>query len=208
MPPASTQPRRRLSREARRAKVIVAAEAVFSEVGFSGATMELVAAHDGVARSLLYEHFASIEEIYLECHRSARQAMQQEVFDAVARAGRGLDDQMRAGLLAYFRYIEIHPRHFELLYGPGGAGGPLAEQTAELRFQTAEGMASLFIAAAPLIPRYEAIGAAHIVSGAAEQLARWWRREPGTDVSIDMLVDGVMTVVWPGLKNRLEMANG
>lgn len=208
MAPAPAPPRRRLSREARRAKVIVAAEAVFSEVGYRGATMELVAARDGVARSLLYEHFASIEEIYLECHRSAREAMQAGVFGAVASAGADLEDQLRAGLRAYFGYIGEHPQRFELLYGPGGAGGPLAEQTPELRFQTAEGMASLFIAAAPTIPRYEAVGAAHIVSGAAEQLARWWRRDPGADVSIDTLVDGVMTVIWPGLRNRLEMANG
>src|ERR1700680_5026706 len=36
-----TQPRRRLSKEARRATLIAAAEAVFSEIGYSGATMEL-----------------------------------------------------------------------------------------------------------------------------------------------------------------------
>jgi len=75
MAPTTTQPRRRLSKEARRAKLIAAAEAVFAEVGHGGATMELVAAHDGVTRSLLYAHFASIDEIYLECHRTAREEM-------------------------------------------------------------------------------------------------------------------------------------
>jgi AcrR family transcriptional regulator len=199
-----TQPRRRLSKEARRAKLIAAAEAVFSEVGYSGATMELVAAHDGVTRSLLYEHFASIDEIYLECHRTAREEMQQRVFEAVARAGPDLQDQLRAGLTAYFSYFYERPQRFELLYGPGGAGGPLAEQTAELRFMAAERIAALFIAAAPRIPRYEAVGAAHIVSGAAEQLARWWQRNP--DISLETVVDGVMTVIWPGLQKRLNHA--
>jgi AcrR family transcriptional regulator len=202
MAPTSTQPRRRLSKEARRAKLIAAAEAVFAEVGHGGATMELVAAHDGVTRSLLYEHFASIDEIYLECHRTAREEMQQRVFEAVALAGPNLEDQLRAGLLAYFAYFSERPQRFELLYGPGGAGGALAEQTGELRFMTAERIAALFIAAAPHVPRYEAVGAAHIVSGAAEQLARWWRRNP--DLSLATVVDGVMTVVWPGLQNRLS----
>src|SRR5437660_12795945 len=105
-----TQPRRRLSKEARRAKLIAAAEAVFSEVGHSGATMELVAAHDGVTRPLLYEHFASIDEIYLECHRTAREEMQQRVFDAVARAGSDLEDQLRTGLTAYFGYFSERPQ--------------------------------------------------------------------------------------------------
>jgi AcrR family transcriptional regulator len=196
------KPRRRLSKEARRTKLIAAAEAVFGEVGFSGATMELVAARDGVARSLLYEHFASIDELYLECHRTAREEMQKQVFAAVALAGPELEDQLRAGLFAYFGYFARRPQRFDLLYGPGGAGGPLAEQTAELRFLTAEQMAVLFIAAAPHVARYEAVGAAHIVSGAAEQLARWWRRNP--DISLETVVEGVMTVIWPGLQSRLS----
>jgi AcrR family transcriptional regulator len=201
-----TQPRRRLSKEARRAKLIAAAEAVFSEVGYSAATMELVAARNGVTRSLLYEHFASIDEIYLECHRTAREEMQQAVFQSVALAGADLEDQLRAGLTAYFSYFDERPQRFELLYGPGGAGGPLAEQTGELRFMTAEGIAALFIAGAPHVLRYEAVAAAHIVSGAAEQLARWWARNPG--MSIATVVDGMMTVVWPGLQNGLSEGAG
>jgi AcrR family transcriptional regulator len=197
------QPRRRLSKEVRRAQLIAAAEAVFADVGYSGATMELVAAHDGVARSLLYEHFASIDELYLECHRAAREDLQQRVIESTATAGPGLEDQLRAGLFAYFSYVHDHPHRFQLLYGPGGPGGALAEQTGELRFMTAQGIAALFIAAAPLIPEYEAVAAAHIISGAAEQLARWWRRNP--EVAIDTVVDGVMSVLWPGLRARLEI---
>lgn len=67
---------------------------------------------------------------------------------------------------------------------------------------TAERIAALFIAAAPHVPRYEAIAASHIVSGAAEQLARWWHRNP--DISLETVVDGVMTVIWPGLHSRLN----
>jgi AcrR family transcriptional regulator len=197
--PAS--PNRRLSKEDRRAKLIAAAEAVFSEVGYSDATMELIAAHDGVARSLVYEHFASIDAIYVECHRAAREELEQRVFVAVGEAGPGLEDQLRAGLIAYFTYVGDRPQRFQMLYGPGGAGGPLAELTAELRFMTAERIAALFIAAAPHIPQYEAMAAAHIVSGAAEQIARWWQRNP--DVSVTTVTEGLMTIVWPGLRIQL-----
>ncbi len=204
MASAPTQPRRRLSKEARRAKLLAAGEAVFAEVGFSGATMELVGARGGVTRSLLYEHFAAIDELYLECHRAAREEMQRRLFEAVARAGADLRDQLRAGLESYFAYFHDHPQRFELLYGPGGPGGPLAEQTAELRFGAAEQISALFVAAAPDIPRYEAVAGAHMVSGAAEQLARWWHRNP--DISLETVVEGVMTVLWPGLQARLDDA--
>jgi AcrR family transcriptional regulator len=203
MATAPTQPRRRLSKQARRATLIASAEVVFSEVGYSGATMELVAADAGVTRSLLYEHFASIDEIYLECHRAAREEMEQRMFEAV-QAGPELEEQLRVGLTAYFAYFGEKPQRFELLYGPGGPGGPLAEQTAELRFVSAERIAAMFIAAAPQVPKDEAVAAAHIVSGAAEQLARWWRRNPR--VSIETLVDWVMIAIWPGMQSRLNDA--
>jgi hypothetical protein len=69
---------------------------------------------------------------------------------------------------------------------------------------TAEQIAALFILAAPHVPRYEAVGAAHIVSGAVEQLVRWWHRNP--DISLETVIDGVMTVIWPGLQKRLTDA--
>jgi AcrR family transcriptional regulator len=202
MATAPTQPRRRLSKQARRAQLISSAEAVFSDVGYSGATMELIAAHDGVTRSLLYEHFASIDELYIECHRAAREQMQLAVLEAALQAGVELRDQLRAGLMAYFGYFAERPQRFELLYGPGGAGGPLASQTAELRFTTAERIAALCIAAAPSVPPEEVAAGAHIISGGAEQLTRWWRRHP--EVSIETLADRVMTVIWPGLQQRLD----
>ncbi len=205
MATAPTKPRRRLSKEARRAQLLVAAEAVFGELGYSGATMERIAAHDGVTRALLYEHFTSIDEIYLECHRTAREEMQQRMLDAAARSGPDLHDQLRAGLFAYFGFVGERPQRFQLLYGPGGPGGPMAEQTAALRFTSAEWIASMFAAAAPHIPEDEAIAAAHIISGAAEQLARWWRRNPG--VPIETVVEWVMTAIWPGVEKRLTDAS-
>jgi hypothetical protein len=33
------------------------------------------------------------------------------------------------------------------------------------------------------------------------QLARWWHRNP--DISLETVVEGVMTVIWPGRQNRL-----
>ncbi len=199
-----TQPRRRMSKEARRAQLLAAAEAVFGEVGYSGATMELVAARDGVTRSLLYEHFDSIDEIYLECHRAAREEMQGRLLDAALAAGPDLHDQLRAGLGAYFAYVAERPERFALLYGPGGPGGPLAEQTGELRFISAERIAALFAAAAPHVPEDEAVAAAHIISGASEQLARFSRRNP--EVEVETLVEWMMLAIWPGVEKRLEEA--
>src|SRR5206468_4624908 len=106
MASAGTRPRRRrLSKDARRAQLLRAAEAVFGERGVHGATMELVAARAGVTRSLLYEHVESLEELYLECVRAARAELDARFLDASIVNQGHPRDQLRAGLTAYFRFV-------------------------------------------------------------------------------------------------------
>jgi hypothetical protein len=45
---------------------------------------------------------------------------------------------------------------------------------------------------------------AHIVSGAAEQMAKWWQRNP--TVRLDDVVERIMSVVWDGLDTSLKRA--
>lgn len=201
-----TPTRRRLTKTERRAQLLAAAESVFAERGYGSTTFEDIAARAEVTRPLLYTHFDSVEEIYLECHRTAREEMQQILIDATVAAGSSPRDQLEAGLRAYFGFVRERPQRWELLYGPGASAGPLARQTAELRFATAEQMAALFAAAAPRLPAQEAIAYAHIVSGAAEQLAKWWQRHPS--VTLDQVVQHIIDATWPGFDASIKRAGG
>ncbi len=206
--PASTteasSPRRRLTKAERRAQLLAAAEAVFAERGLVGTTFEDIALRAEVTRPLLYGHFESVEELYLECHRVAREEMQQTVIAAAVGAGTEPRDQLAAGLGAYFRFVHERPARWDLLYGPGAAAGPLAPQTAELRFATAEQIAALFFTAAPQLPHDEAVAYAHIVSGGAEQLAKWWQRHP--EVAVEEVLQRMMDAVWEGIAAMLRRA--
>jgi AcrR family transcriptional regulator len=189
--------RRRLQKSERREQLLAAAEAVFVERGYGATTFDDIAAAAGVTRPLLYVHFSAVDEVYLACHRAAREEMQQWLFAATAAAPENPRDQLRAGLSAYFRFVRERPDRFALLYGPGAAGGPLAAAASELRFATAEQISALFIAADPQVPRLDAIAHAHIVSGGAEQLAKWWQRNP--DVPLETVVERIVVVFWDGL---------
>jgi hypothetical protein len=123
--------------------------------------------------------------------------MQEWLFSATAAAPANPRDQLHAGLSAYFRFVRDRPARFALLYGPGAAGGPLAEQASELRFATAQQISTLFIAADPEVPPQDAVAHAHIVSGGAEQLAKWWQRNP--DVPLETVVERIVIVFWDGL---------
>jgi AcrR family transcriptional regulator len=196
--------RRRLTKDQRRAQLLGAAEAVFAERGYGSTTFDDIAAQADVTRPLLYRHFQSVDEIYLECHRAAREEMQQRVIQATTGAGNRPRDQLQAGLTAYFHYVQERPERWDLLYGAGAAGGAIAQQTAELRFATAEQIARLFIQAAPRLANDEAVMYAHIVSGAAEQMGKWWQRNP--TVRLDDVVERIMNAVWDGLNTMLKRA--
>jgi AcrR family transcriptional regulator len=196
-PPTPPVGRQRLSPDQRRWQLLTAAETVFAEQGYGSTSFDDIAERAGVTRPLLYRYFRSTEEMYLACHRAAREELQQRLSDATAGTPKDAQLQLRTGLAAYFRFVAERPARFRLLYGPGTAGGPLAEQTAEMRFGTADQIAEIFVATGPRVRRADAVAHAHIVSGGAEQLAKWWQHHPET--SLDAVVELAMTVVWSGL---------
>jgi AcrR family transcriptional regulator len=191
-------PRRRLSKSARREKLLTSARDVFGEVGYHGATMEMVAARTGVTRSLLYEHFTSLDEIYVECVRAARAELDRLFVDASILNQGHPRDQLRAGITAYFRFVAEQGRSWDVLSGTGVVpAGPIGDLASELRFRTADQIAALFSIAVPDVDAADVNAYAHVISGGGEQLARWWRHHP--DVPLETIVDRFMAVAWDGL---------
>src|SRR5205823_6426125 len=62
--------------------------------------------------------------------------------------------------------------------GATGLVGPLAEQLADLRDTTVQQIAMVATQFAPRAEREQITLWAHAVSGAGEQLGRWWLRNP------------------------------
>jgi AcrR family transcriptional regulator len=194
---ARPAPRHRFPKAVRHAKLLEAAEAVFAEVGYDGATMELIAARGGVTRPLLYEHFSSLDDVYLECIRAARADLDARLHDAGIFNQGSPRDQLRTGMAAYFSFVRDHGPGWEVLFGAGSTPTGVGQAAVELRFRTVEQIAALFHQAVPEVDMDETISYAHAVSGAGEQMARWWRQNP--DVELEELVDRFMNVVWSGL---------
>lgn len=196
-------PRRRLSRVARRAQLIEAAQDVFGELGYRGATMDLVAQRSGVARSLLYLHFDSLEDLYLECVRSARAELDARFLNASILNQGDPREQLRTGITAYFRFVQERGRSWEVLSGGGETpGGRVGEIASELRFRTADQIAALFHMAVPTVDLENTSAYAHVVSGGGDQLAHWWRKHP--HVALETVVDHLLTVAWDGLRQLAD----
>ena len=188
---------RRLSRSARRAQILEVAERVFTSNGYQGTSLEDIAAGAGITRPLIYNYFADKDELYLEILESARAELE-TAFVSAALAHEAPDEQLRAGMEAYFVFVQERGQRWDMLFGGGTAvAGAIAERAAELRFETGEKIAALVRNAAPQAGATAAAAYAHAISGAAEQLAKWWRQHP--EITLAELVDYQFDVLWTGL---------
>jgi len=195
--PDLPQQRRRLAPHVRRAQLLQVAEEVFTRLGYQGTAIDDIASAAGVTRTLIYKYFADKDEIYLECIRAAQHELD-EAFVAAAAAESTPEDQLRAGVLAYFTFVRDSGQRWAILFGGGSAvAGAVANEVSDLRYETAEKTAGLVRAAAPHLDGDEASAYAHVISGACEQLAKWWRRHPKT--STETVARHCMTAIWAGL---------
>jgi AcrR family transcriptional regulator len=189
--------RRRLTKEDRRTQLLAVAESVFAEVGFEAASLEEIASRAGVTRGLMYNHFRSKDELYVECVRAAREELQTAIV-AAAVDGTDPEQQLRLGLRAYFEFVQRRGERWDILFGTGAAtAGPVARQTAALRATTIEQIAALIDHAVPGLDRRHALAYANACSGAAAQVAVWWREQP--EVAADEIVELLLDTQWRGL---------
>jgi AcrR family transcriptional regulator len=195
--PVQTARRRRLSPDQRAAQLLDAAEGIFVERGFDGASIEAIAAAAGVTRPVVYEHYESKEQMFLLLMRRARVQLDETLLASVLDT----DDafaQLRSGVDAVFAFMEADRRRWALLFDRLAASGAVAEEQARLRAETVARIALLFRAAAPHADDLSITVAANALSGAAEQVERWWRANP--DTPRDALVDHLVAFAWRGLE--------
>lgn len=65
--PTGQRPRRRLSAEDRRRSILQAARRAFAETGdMNGTTIRTIAEHGGISEGMIYRHFASKDQLFLE----------------------------------------------------------------------------------------------------------------------------------------------
>ncbi|MDX6658593.1 MAG: hypothetical protein QOH62_3386 [Solirubrobacteraceae bacterium] len=107
-------PRRRLSAAARREVIEQAATEVFAERGYQGASIDEIARRSGVSPPVVYDHFASKEEL----HRRLLERQRDELV-AFWAARMPIPEGTSAleGLLdAYFAYVEAHPYAYRMYF--------------------------------------------------------------------------------------------
>jgi AcrR family transcriptional regulator len=197
-------PRRRLTAEERRTGILDAALAVFSESGYHSASIDDIAREAGVSKALIYEHFASKQELYADLiARNARELTQRIGAALVGVEVESGSSRLAIGLDAFFAFVEERRDAWRMLFrdvaDPETAtvvNRMLEQVTAEVTvlisqdpgaraLDTAEDRRALRLLAEMLV-------------GGTQSMANWWTSNP--EAPREQMVAIAMDFAWLGLE--------
>jgi AcrR family transcriptional regulator len=199
--PATT----RLPGPRRRRQLLDVAVPVFAERGFHGTSMEDVAEAAGVTKPVLYQHFSSKRELYLELLDDVGSRLVDEVTSAVDGAT-GPRAQVEAGFSAYFSFVAEQSHAFRLLFGGGARRDEeFADTVRRVEDRMAAAIADLI--EADLEPDHRRMVGYGIV-GLAEVTSRQWMATRDADAAAPAvnpeeaarLATRIADLAWGGLR--------
>ena len=200
-PTAAPAPRVRMPRAQREEQILRIAEEVFAERGFQATTMEDIAERVGVTKPLIYEYFGSKEGLLSACITRARTQLRVATEAAWQEVGPNapLEDVFRAGVRAFFEFIDEHATAFVLIQQEGAVASQASPLIESIREQQSAATMATFRKAPALaaVPDELLEGCVEVIIGACERVAVWRTRRPG--VSTQHATDIVVSTVWTGL---------
>jgi len=194
--PDAPAPPARLPAAARRRQLLDTAAAMFASSGFHDTSMNDVAEAAGVTKPVLYQHFASKRDLFLELLEDVGNQLLTALL-AAADAAAGPRQQVEAGFTAYFRFVDQNRSAFTVLFGIGArTDGEFAEAVARVEAAIAESVGALIDADIDDLHRRTVT---YGVVGLAESTGRHWIAED-LDLDPDLLARQVAELAWAGLR--------
>ncbi|WP_039799807.1 TetR/AcrR family transcriptional regulator [Nocardia araoensis] len=190
----------RPGRDERRRAIVAAAIAAIEEDGPHALTGR-IADRAGLARTHVYRHFASKEELDLAVARHAHHDLTERIRARLAVDGTPLDI-IRAPLAQHVRWAAEHPNLYRFLVGRDYRRGRNEPRVGGSAFA-----AEISAAATRYLPEFGAdpLAADRVVVallGLVDASVRWWLAHHDTTESA--LVDRLTTECWLLIDNRLR----
>ncbi|MFP5327028.1 MAG: TetR/AcrR family transcriptional regulator [Acidimicrobiia bacterium] len=133
----------RLPAAERRRQLLDTALEVFGTSGYHGASMAAVAEAAGVTKPVLYQHFTSKRDLFLQLLADVGARLGDVIAKSTADAT-GPHAQVTAGFEAYFAFVAENEAAFRLLFGSGTFEDPaFSEAVRQVEGALAEAVAGL-----------------------------------------------------------------
>ena len=195
--------RKRLTGGERREAILGAALEVFANRGYHASSIYDIAGAAGVSKALIYEHFRSKEDLHLELLQSNAADLFERIAAVVPAAEPG-EERLRAGLEAFFSFVEERREAWRMLFRESADAEVSAALDRVVEQVTA--MVAGLIAAEPQAgPRMSESQRqvatrmlAQMLVGAVQSLANWWSDHQS--VPRKRIVEIVMDFAWVGLE--------
>ncbi|MFV0317434.1 MAG: TetR/AcrR family transcriptional regulator [Microthrixaceae bacterium] len=187
----------RLPAARRREQLIETATAVFAEQGFNATSMNDVAEAAGVTKPVLYQHFSSKRELFVELLTEIGDQLRDRIAKATADAA-GPRQQIEQGFAAYFEYVGANTDAYRVLFGAGARRDPeFASLTRAVEESIADAIAELIVVDGHPAEDRELI--AHTIVGMTEAASRYWLTHDRSP-DIAELSDSVSRLAWSGMR--------
>ena len=189
-------PTPRLPAARRRKQLLDVALRVFAERGFHPTSMNDLAEAAGVTKPVLYQHFGSKRELYLELLEDVGGRLKDEIEKATSEATTPRE-QVERGFTAYFHFVAEHQAAFQVLFGGGTRRDEeFADAVRRVEHTIAKVVADLIDA--DLDDDHRMV-VAHGIVGMAEGAVREWLTAPGPFDS-ERLARQLADLAWGGLR--------
>jgi AcrR family transcriptional regulator len=196
-PMVARPPAARLPAARRRRQLLDVALELFAVNGYHTTSMNDIAEAAGVTKPVLYQHFRSKRELYLELLEDVGGHLRDAIGKATSEAP-SPREQVRAGFLAYFTFVSDQRTAFQLLFGGGSRRDEeFADAVRAVEFSIAESIASLIDVEGLAPDRRQLL--AHGIVGLAEGTSRHWVAT-GMAGSPEDLASHVAVLAWAGLR--------
>lgn len=187
----------RLPAPERRAQLLRTAVGVFAEHGYHATSMNDVAVAAGVTKPVLYQHFSSKRDLFIELLDDIGEELRDTISKATAEAA-GPRQQIEFGFRAYFRFVGDRTDAFRVLFGAGARRDPeFASFARAVESSIATTIAELIVVEGE--PVSQRLLLAHSIVGMTESASRYWLahdREP----DVDALAAQLSQLAWSGLR--------
>jgi AcrR family transcriptional regulator len=197
-------PKRRLKADERRGVILQAAAKTFAERGYLGASIDRIAEAAGISAPVIYRHFGSKKELYIEL----LQVSGRSLLEATTREEgyETVEELLRENVRAFFHFVEDHPSAWRILFLDPAADPEIAEVQRQIQEQATKRLAEVIVGRVrglKVSTRMRRSEADELIAQAGKSalngLAVWWWDRP--DLRAEQLAAVAMDVLWRGLGN-------
>lgn len=195
-------PRRRLPAGQRRATLVQAASELFAQRGYDHVSLDEVARRCGVTKVIVYRHFASKKDLYLQLLAAHRDELLATLARGMATDA-PLEARVPAVAEAWFDYVENHPFAWRMLFSDVTGDADIRAFHASMRHTARAAIAALLENERSLrLPAKMIEPTAELLRSAMTGLALWWLENQS--VRRNVLVEAVVSTTWQGLASRMS----